>query len=204
MNWRVVPVTQWPGEPTAERKSHPFRKQTSHGWMGHGVNWSSTIETLERELEQLGADDVLLQMEVTKRDIRNDGWIRADARPKGPGIILTFESKHGPLSYPCDTFTDWQANVRAVALSLEALRKVDRYGVTRRGEQYSGFTRLAAKIDGGPHEVLAKHSGLTEDEVRADPKRAYRRAAMNTHPDRGGSGSDFSDVAEAGRVLGVK
>lgn len=44
--------------------------------------------------------------------------------------------RRGHLSYPCDTFTTLQDNLRVIALALEALRMVDRYGVTRRGEQY--------------------------------------------------------------------
>src|SRR5690606_24676973 len=66
------------------------------------------------------------------------------AKAAHPGVILSFDSKVGHLSYPCDTFTSWQDNLRAVALALEALRKLDRYGVTKRGEQYRGFLAIEA------------------------------------------------------------
>ena len=46
------------------------------------------------------------------------------------------------MSYPCDKYSNWQANLRAIALSLEALRAEDRYGVTRRAEQYKGWAKL--------------------------------------------------------------
>lgn len=144
LDWRVVPIEQWPGEQTKNRQRHRFNVESTGPYRGrrHGVDWGGTVSLLARELAHLKAKDVLLQMAVTDRDIRNDGWIRANASPTHPGVILTFESKYGPLSYPCDTFTDWQANVRAIALALEALRKVDRYGVTRRGEQYTGWGKL--------------------------------------------------------------
>jgi len=46
---------------------------------------------------------------------------------------------------PCDSFRDWEANLRAIALSLEHLRAVDRYGVTtEEEEQYTGWLRLPA------------------------------------------------------------
>ena len=38
-------------------------------------------------------------------------------------------------------------NLRSIALGLKALRAVDRYGVSRRGEQYAGFR--AALTAGG-------------------------------------------------------
>jgi hypothetical protein len=43
------------------------------------------------------------------------------------------------LIYATDACELWQHNVRSIALGLEALRAVDRYGITRRGEQYAGF-----------------------------------------------------------------
>lgn len=163
----------------------------------------------------LGAKNIVLQLPGDgTTTIRNDGWIRANARPAAPGVILTFDSKHGPLSYPCDMFTDWQANVRAVALALEALRKVDRYGVTKRGEQYTGWKQLPSA--GGSTttmtaevaaDVLADAAGwaatpptlLTKADVVTV---AYREAAKRTHPDKdGGSVEAFQRVHLAKQVL---
>lgn len=203
MDWQVKPIDRWLGPRTEERRDHPFRVSTEKGWTKSGVDWSSTTELLERELRMLGGEDVILQMEVGESDIRLDGWIRANARPRGPGVILSFESDHGPLSYPCDTFTDWQANVRAIALALEALRKVSRYGVGQHGEQYRGWKALPATISGGPHAVLARHAGVSEDDVRRDAAKVYRRAARSAHPDAGGTAEAWNEVQDAARALGV-
>jgi hypothetical protein len=43
------------------------------------------------------------------------------------------------LVYATDACDFWQHNVRSIALGLEALRAVDRYGISRRGEQYAGY-----------------------------------------------------------------
>ena len=51
------------------------------------------------------------------------------------------------LVYATDACEDWRHNVRSIALGLEALRAVDRYGISRRGEQYAGFR--AALTSGG-------------------------------------------------------
>lgn len=131
LQYVVRPIDQWPGEPTRQRQPSAFT-----------AKWSNTLDILERELRELRAKDVVIQADVQPHQLRNDGMLRAEARPASPKVILSFESKHGPLSYPCDRFHDWQDNVRAIALALEALRKVDRYGVTRKAEQYKGWSKL--------------------------------------------------------------
>jgi hypothetical protein len=78
----------------------------------------------------------VLQVDLAERDIRVDGLPRSNARyGSHPGAIVSFDSRRGPLRYATDEFTEWKANLRAVALSLKALRDVDRYGVSKRGEQ---------------------------------------------------------------------
>lgn len=222
IDWQVVPIERWPGPQTEERQHHRFGTErevtTSSGrtyrQRSREVNWSGTTDLLARELGYLDAENILLQMAVQDRDIRNDGWIRATARPTHPGVIVTFDSKYGPLSYPCDRFTSWQANVRAIAKALEALRMVDRYGVTRRGEQYRGWKQLPPA--GGTTATLTAEQAAVvlanaAKPVFWDPQEivqrptimasAYRDAAKRTHPDAGGSVRDFQLVQEAKAVL---
>lgn len=154
--FRPLDLADWPGTPTYGRKSAPFR-----------TTWPRTLDLLEAELRHLGATNIVIRAAFESRDIRNDGWPRADARkPSFPGVIISFESKVGPLQYATDVYGDanwrdlpgWQANVRAVALSLEALRAVDRHGVTGRGEQYVGFGAL-------PAASMALEARMTEFEA---------------------------------------
>ena len=225
IDWRVVPLKKWPGELTKERKQHRFStgkvrryevggEQRSYQYRERSVDWDGTTSLLERELEHLEATGVVLQMNVSERDIRNDGWIRANARPAHPGVILSFNARRiGPLSYPCDTYDDWQANVRAIALSLEALRAVDRHGVTKRGEQYSGFAQLPP--GGGSSTTMTAQVAADTLADAADNdfdvadlltdaaavKYAYRYAAKRAHPDAGGSVEWFQRVQLAKTVL---
>jgi hypothetical protein len=107
---RFRPIQQWPGETTRSRRQAQF-----------SAKWASTLTLLGRELEHLGRKNVVVQVALTERDIRNDGFPRANARPDHPGVIVSLDSKYGPLSYPCDTFTTWQDNLRGIALALESL-----------------------------------------------------------------------------------
>lgn len=178
------PIDVWPGDLSRSRRRAPFR-----------TNWGTTVKLLERELGMLNAKNVVFQIAVDERDLRVDGKPRAQARADHPGVILAFESKYGPLKYVVDAFDRWEDNVRAIALGMEALRKVDRYGVTKRGEQYTGWKALPAGSDdthGIPDAQTARE--YLADRYGGD----IRRALMETHPDRGG------DRGEFGKVMRIK
>jgi hypothetical protein len=187
----VDPIGAWPGALTTERTRSNF-----------SATWKATLDLLDRELFQLGGKNVRLQVAIPANQFRIDGRPRATARAEHPGVILTLDSKHGALSYPCDTFTSWQDNVRAIALALEALRKVDRYGVTKRGEQYRGFLALegaTAMPAGFPtvQDALAFLAGIGGWDASFRPELLLRWAKRATHPDMGGDAADWDRVARA-------
>ena len=198
------PMDRWPGALTRSRRGSPFY-----------AKWGDTLELLNRELRALGAKNVFVQVALDPSDFRNDGTPRARAQARHPGVILTLDSKYGPLQYPCDTFWDWQSNVRAIALALEALRKVDRYGVTKHGEQYTGWKQLGSGMPMGSGSMSVEdaaqfmsaavdgiHSAQSLIDSRDRRKDAYRRAAQTMHPDvRGGSEEQFKKLQEAKAVL---
>lgn len=200
------PIDEWPGAltPDAQRTFSPFT-----------ASWTDTVALLEKEVGMLAGHDatVVVQLAIAERDCRLDGWIRADARPAHPGVIVAFDSKHGPLRYSTDVhkgggqwgkLPGWQANVRAVALGLEALRKVDRYGIARGGEQYRGWKAIPQTTSGGTM-YLATLAGVAGYDEMPDlpPATIYRQALKKAHPDHGGSRELLEAVQDAGRGLGV-
>ena len=114
------------------------------------------------------------------------------------------------LSYPCDTYNDWQDNVRAIALSLQKLRDVARYGVFKYEDMVS---RLALPSADGKvstldaaFQFLSKHSGMTFNEIGRNEltkKAAYATALKKLHPDKGGNIEDFHKLQEAKVILGI-
>lgn len=187
------------------------------------TTWSKTLKQLEREIDLLGGRDIVLEVDVQERHIRNDGMLRADAKAASPAVVVAFETRsHGPMLYRCDRYTrnwrasgsDWQENVRAIALTLEALRAVDRYGATETGQQYAGFKALPSGTAMGPS--TSSHLTATDAQTRllaiagltswptteAELTRAVTLAKRAAHPDRNnGDHTTWRDLAEALLVL---
>ncbi len=193
------PLGPWIEAVTSDRSPSPFR-----------AAWADTLDLLDREAHFLGADLVVLQIDVTESDLRRDGLIRANASIAFPGVRVFLDTRVGPLTFATDAYQHWQANVRAVALGLEALRKVDRYGITKKGEQYRGWQALPPAGNGRmtPEEaadlLAGAGSGWTAGELLGDPdavRRAHRAAARVHHPDVGGDGELFARINAARDVL---
>ena len=205
LDWQARAITLWPGPKTSPRIGHPFHSTSENGYRSSKVDWIGTLAILKRELNALGAKKVVLELAVRPSQIRRDGWVRGDASIEDPGVILSFDSDIGPMRYPVDRYTSWQGNVRALALALEALRKVNRYGVAGRAEQYRGWLAIPAQTGGvDPHQLIAKWAEWTEEAVRAEPLRALRIAKRAAHPDTFEGREDvFRAVVRAGEVLGA-
>lgn len=196
-------LSTWPGVPTPQAKR--TRSQFS-------AKYSQTLELLSRELTHLRARNVVIEADCEPRMIRQDGQLRTDARLNSPGIVLSFESKAGPMRFPCDRFINWDCNLRAIALTLEHLRAVDRYGVTQHSEQYKGWTALedrrpsagfdrasaAEFIQAKFRDVLNRPIGISHllypSEFREPTFKALKVAL---HPDRRGSDVEFKQLLEA-------
>jgi hypothetical protein len=194
---------------TGKRRPNPFPK---YRW-----SWPTTLSDLKYELGKLDATDVVMQIACTPEDLRLDGMLRANVKVAHPGVVLSFTSKHGPLSYATDTFEgrwlgdppNWQINTRAIALGLEALRKIDRYGIGAYGQQYAGYKALPAGTgDGASHMTISQAESLITSIVgafdRSDGHERWRRARVMVHPDRrDGDRTLWDQVEQAGVVLGL-
>jgi hypothetical protein len=217
---RFVPIEKWPGKdrPSTGNRNAPFR-----------AKYAATLDLLESELNELHAKDITIQAFFARQEIRNDGWPYSSAKPRYPGVIVGFRrhfrqwnSKTSSyrewkeeMSFPCDTFCSWEDNIRAIALALEALRKIDRYGVTQAGEQYKGWARLpeAAPAEEMTREMaaiyIAGYSAVPKDYILAGTTQlndAYRKAAGILHPDNQQTGNHeaFVRLQKAKQILEAK
>lgn len=201
VRFEIRPLVAWNKPKTEYPRRATFR-----------TKWQVTIDLLKREVELLGGEVIATQVDITEADLRRDGLIRANARVGFQGVQISFDSVHGPLTYATDAFDHWQDNVRAIALGLSALRAVDRYGITRSGEQYVGWAAISAKP--AEDELTLRDATLvfkdafhpngagldlsTKDAIN----RAYRQAAKLHHPEReGGSEAVMRLITKARDVL---
>jgi hypothetical protein len=177
-------IATWPAERTPDhrRKPSPFSSSLT-----------DTLGLLRRELHALSATDVWMEIAIPGDPVTNsvewrrDGKPRSHARPAHPGIVLSFTSRTlgKELRYATDRFRSWQDNLRAIALGLEALRKVERYGIANRGEQYAGWAQLTSggAVERG-RDLIREHGSVVA-------------ALKATHPDVGGDEDDFKAVQAA-------
>lgn len=216
---RVVPLT------------YTTRPLTDRSWLARvpsersrfTATWSDTLTLLGREVEMVDGSDVVIEVDVRESDIRRDGMLNARAVAATPAVRVSLESEHGPMLYQCDRYDllphsrkgadkVWQHNVRAIALTMEALRACDRYGAVDTGQQYQGF--LALNAGSG---IAA--SGMTTDRAASiilqtcgtpggvwpgtiEARRPLvKRAQRLTHPDTGAPREAWDLVSSAVATL---
>lgn len=174
VTWR--PLAVWPYAP---RPAQPDRFKAT---------LSRSLGDLERELGAVNATDVVIGI------VCNPALIRLDGQPKGgpsslradKGVEISFDAHGQRLVFHTDAFPTWWTNLRAIALGLEALRTIERYGITSSDEQYAGFAQITA---GGPDPERGRKL--------VDRFGSIRRAQAATHPDTredGMTDRDFADV----------
>lgn len=139
----------------------------------------------------------------TNVPLRNDGLPRADyfrSQIHDKGVAVYFKSKGVDVVLCCDKWDTVESNLHAIYLTIEALRAVERWGVSDfLSRSFTGFKALPA----GPAPKKwftffgwTDYPAITEDNYeRAEEE--YKRLAKELHPDRGGSTEKFQELVSA-------
>ena len=199
--------------------TRPLSDQT---WMKPGrrkasafsATWSATLQLLEREIKMLDGTMVVIEVDVREDQLRLDGMIKANATAASPAARVAFDSKHGPMLFQCDRYKTgpyqnkmlpWQHNVRAIALTMEALRAAERHEAIDSGQQYTGFRALnAGRSAPSSHltydealDLIREAAGIQHRMVEGPAvKDAIRLAQKRTHPDQNGGDRTRWDLVE--------
>ena len=189
----------------ADPRRHKSRKRAQFR-----TTYDKILNKLEYELNRLHAKEITIEAGFAQGNIRNDGWPRSGAKVEHPAVVLHFTSKGNSLNFPSDAHDSYEHNLYAVALTLEALRAVDRHGVSQGTEQYTGFAQLhapgeSASLAWAAETVnkLSQYSTTVERMIanEGDYRNAFRAAARIVHPDVGGKREDFDELIRAASII---
>ena len=132
--------------------------------------------------------------------LRKDGQMYADMASdqiKDPGVAVYFVFNGVQISIACDAWLTPSENIRALGLTVEAMRGMDRWKCSDvLNRSFTGFTALphASTIVKDTWTILGlKVQPNTKDEVVA----AYKEQAKKLHPDAGGTHHEFVELQEA-------
>ena len=146
---------------------------------------------LEDEIRRTGGSAMIIS---TNMPLRKDGGVYAGERePDDSGVAVYFQLHGAPVVLCCDKWRTVRENTYAIALTVEAMRGMDRWGVSDMLDRmFTGFTALPAPGDDWP-AVL----GVSPDADVGTIKTAYRKAMRYNHPDTGGDTEQAARINEA-------
>ena len=185
MNNKTAYPLSWPlGWPRTEshRREHAKFKTTL----------PAALAQLETEIRRMGGKNVILSSNYTL----------GISNPSDPGVVAYFDWKPDPfkadfvqMAIPCDRWTRIEHNIKAIALTIEAMRGMERWGAKHMIKaMFSGFKSLPEKASGiDPWEVL----GIAPTTSEVAITDAYRFKATTEHPDAGGTTERFQRLQEA-------
>ena len=140
---------------------------------------ADAIRRLSGELGRLGATDEILSTNVATR---LDGLPYSNQpEPTDPGAAVYFKLKGKPRALACDKWTRVADNIAAIAQHIDALRRIDRYGVGTMEQAFAGYAALPPSAEDW-RTVFGLNGGATLADVEAK----FRALAIQAHPDRGG------------------
>lgn len=186
---------QWPTG-RARAKSRAVARFTTNTRAGYTArrahSVAESVDEISHALDLMGAEQLIVSTNIP---LRADGWPRSgQAAPSDPGVAVYFRYHGKPVCLACDQWTKVEDNLWAVALTLEAMRGIDRWGAAELEATFTGYAALPAPAGRQWWDVLEvdQHTP-SPDVIRA----SYRRLVKLHHPDAGGSADKFREVQEA-------
>lgn len=149
------------------------------------------------EIRLLGGRNIIVSSNVA---VRQDGLPYADAARRkinDAGVAVYFDLGGSQKCFACDRWGRVSENIRAIGLSIAALRGLDRWGSSDMVERaFTGFTALPPPIVTPARRSWREVFGYDVDGREALTLR-YREMARVSHPDNGGSHDAMTELNAA-------
>lgn len=179
----------WPlGWPRAKHRRHgAFRHQ------GRPITATAAVARLSDELQRLGAVNEVLSTNVRTR---LDGSLRLNEGAVGdPGAAIYFTLKKAQRVLACDSYFTLADNIAAIAAHIEALRRIDRYGVGSLEQAFAGYAALPVNTAANWRDVFGFPEGSRPTLDAVNEK--FVELARAAHPDAGGTHEQMARLSEA-------
>lgn len=191
----------------AERKSvAAYPLEWPEGWPRTKFVGTSKFKTatdkarqkLLNEISLMGGTSPVISSNVP---LRSDGHLRADREPVDAAVAVYFQRNGKSMVFACDRYDYIRDNLHALALTIEALRGIERWGASEMMERaFSGFKQLNAENEGmswwGTLQVDA-HASAAEIDA------AYKKLAKFAHPDMPGGSEAAMGALNVARDQGL-
>ena len=154
--------------------------------LGSRMSLYKAARSLEVELAKLGATDAILSTNVPFS--ANGAY--AERYNGDPGAAVYFKYKNTSLVMACDHYFYVNNNVRGLALTIEAMRAIERHGASDMMERaFRGFTALPEQAGEFWREVLEIPPAARP--TKEDIEKHFRALAHIYHPDKGGTHEEW-------------
>jgi hypothetical protein len=173
-------------------------KRTTSVWQRQAkfhATFSSARDGLLREIRLMGGVGAVLSTNVP---LRKDGLpCSGMAQPDDTGVAVYFQRKGKPMVLACDRWKKVEDNMRALELTAEAMRGLDRWGSSELLERtFTGFAALPPPpAQAGWKSVLGIPELTTPTVAMVRDRR--NELVKQYHPDRGGDASRMAEINRA-------
>lgn len=188
------------------RSSYPlqwpdgWKRETYRTYPKFQGQFARDRDSVYRQLKRFGCSQIVITSDLPTR---NDGVPYANATCSDPGIAVWWVKKGREHVIACDRWKTVGLNMRAIDMTIDALRGIDRWGTSQVVEKaFAGFAALPGAgetSEGIPmppakpawHEVLGvtdlyKSGMLPDGDLLAIVKQRHREKIKLAHPDVGG------------------
>jgi hypothetical protein len=157
----------WPKTSPAQREKGKFK-----------TTLAGALSALNEQLRMLGAAKLVLSSNYTL----------GVEKPQDPGVVAYFNFNGTEMAIPCDRWDRVEHNVKAIALTVEAMRGMERWGAKNMiRAMFTGFKTLMAPGHRPWWEVM----GLTQTATKEAATKRYHDLAKERHPDNTGGNPDL-------------
>lgn len=156
---------------TKNRRSSKFR-----------VEYPTAVKDLQTSLRQLGKPS----------QVTSDVVGLLTEAPADPGVAVWLKLPTGIRCVCCDEYMTVRENVRAISLTLDALRQVQNYGTTML-DQVLGHSVMSLPATTGTGRTDWFAGCSTESEIN----QKWRTLAAEHHPDKGGNAETMAEINAA-------